>query len=91
MPPAPALGGITIEAAERNDPEKRPGIDIPLQSASLGRRVVASAVDGLIVLVAAGLFGGIFWKVAAVSRRWFSWWGSARESSACFGRLINIC
>src|ERR1700685_1638069 len=28
VPPAPALGGITIEAAERNEPEKRPGIDI---------------------------------------------------------------
>jgi hypothetical protein len=66
VPPPPALGGITIEAAERNDPEKRPGIDIPLQSASVGRRVVASAIDGLIVLVAAGMFGGIFWKVAAV-------------------------
>jgi uncharacterized RDD family membrane protein YckC len=66
VPPPPALGGITIEAAERDDPEKRPGIDIPLQSASLGRRVVACAVDGVIVLLAAGLFGGIFWKVAAV-------------------------
>src|SRR6478736_4570305 len=58
VPPAPALGGITIEAAERNEPERRPGIDLPLQSASLGRRVLASAVDGLIVLLAAGLFGG---------------------------------
>lgn len=66
VPPAPALGGITIEAAERNEPERRPGIDLPLQSASLGRRVLASAVDGVIVLLAAGLFGGIFWKVAAV-------------------------
>ena len=66
VPPAPALGGITIEAAERTEPERRPGIDLPLQSASLGRRVAASAVDGLIVLLAAGLFGGIFWKVAAV-------------------------
>jgi uncharacterized RDD family membrane protein YckC len=66
LPPAPALGGITIEAAERNEPEKRPGIDIPLQSASLGRRVLACAVDGLIVFLAAGLFGEIFWKVAAV-------------------------
>jgi len=66
VPPAPALGGITIEAAERDDPEKRPGIDIPLQSASLGRRVLACAVDGLIILLAGGLFGGIFWKVAGV-------------------------
>ena len=66
VPPPPALGGITIEAAERQETEKRPGIDIPLQSASLPRRVVASAVDGLIVAVASGLFGLIFWKVAAV-------------------------
>ena len=66
VPPAPALGGITIEAAERTEPEKRPGIDVPLQSAVLGRRILASVVDGLIVLLAAGLFGGIFWKVAAV-------------------------
>jgi uncharacterized RDD family membrane protein YckC len=66
VPPPPALGGITIEAEERNEPEKRPGIDIPLQSASLGRRVVACVVDGMIVLLAAGLFGSIFWKVTAV-------------------------
>src|SRR5579863_1738021 len=66
VPPLPALGGSTIEAEERDEPERRPGIDLPLQSASLGRRVVASTVDGMIVLLAAGSFGGIFWKVAAV-------------------------
>ncbi len=65
-PPAPALGGITIEAAERQEAEKRPGIDIPLHSAPLVRRVLASGVDGLIVALAAALFGFIFWKVAAV-------------------------
>jgi uncharacterized RDD family membrane protein YckC len=66
VPPPPALGGITIETAERQEAEKRPGIDIPLQSASLARRFLASAVDGMIVALAAGLFGFIFWKVAAV-------------------------
>jgi uncharacterized RDD family membrane protein YckC len=66
VPPPPALGGITIEAAERKDAEKRPGIDIPLQSAPLGLRVAAGVVDGLIVAVASALFGFIFWKVAAV-------------------------
>ena len=66
VPPPPALGGITIEAVERQEAEKRPGIDIPLQSASLARRFLASAVDGMIVALAAGLFGFIFWKVAAV-------------------------
>ena len=64
-PRAPALGGITIEAAERQEAEKRLGIDVPLQSASLPRRVLASGIDGLIVAVASALFGFIFWKVAA--------------------------
>ena len=65
-PPPPALGGITIEPAEKEEAEKRPGIDIPLQSAPLGRRLLASAIDGVIVAGASGLFGFIFWKVAAV-------------------------
>jgi hypothetical protein len=65
-PPPPALGGITIEAAERDEAERRPGIDIPLQSARLGLRLVAALVDGLIVAAASAIFGVIFWKVAAV-------------------------
>ena len=65
-PPAPALGGITIEAEEREEAEKRPGIDIPLQSAPLGRRILAALVDGVIVAAASGLFGFIFWKIASV-------------------------
>ena len=65
-PPPPALGGITIEPAETEVAEKRPGIDIPLQSAPLGRRLVASLIDGVIVAAASVLFGFIFWKVAAV-------------------------
>src|ERR1035437_2609869 len=48
-PAAPALGGITIEAAEREDAEKRPGVDIPLHSAPLSSRLVAAVVDGLII------------------------------------------
>jgi uncharacterized RDD family membrane protein YckC len=65
-PPAPALGGITIESPGRQEPEKRPGIDYPLQSASSPRRLLAFAVDGLIVALASALFGFIFWKVAAI-------------------------
>jgi len=65
-PPPPALGGITMEAAEQQEVEKRPGIDIPLQSAPLGRRFLATLIDGTIVAAALGLFGYIFWKVAAV-------------------------
>jgi uncharacterized RDD family membrane protein YckC len=65
-PPPPALGGITIDAAKQPEAEKRPGIDVPLESAALGRRVAAALVDGTIIAVAATLFGFIFWKVAAV-------------------------
>jgi uncharacterized RDD family membrane protein YckC len=64
-PPPPALGGITMEAVQVAEAEKRPGIDIPLQSASLARRISASVIDGLIVIAASALFGAIFWKVTA--------------------------
>lgn len=64
--PLPALGGITIEPAQVAEVEKRPGIDVPLQTAPLGSRVLAFLVDGLIVGAAAALFGFIFWKVADV-------------------------
>lgn len=62
-PLPPALGGITIEPAEAQEIEKRRGIDFPLQSASLTRRLFAALIDGSIVVAAAVLFGLIFWKV----------------------------
>lgn len=64
-PPPPALGGILIEPVQPREIEKRPGIDIPLQSAPLGLRLIASLVDGVIVAAAAALFGFIFWKVTS--------------------------
>ncbi len=63
-PPPPALGGITMEAVERDEVQKRPGIDLPLQSAPFAARVVAALVDGIVIAGASGLFGYIFWKVA---------------------------
>jgi uncharacterized RDD family membrane protein YckC len=65
-PPPPALGGITIEPAQQPELEKRPGIDIPLQSAPLARRILAAAVDAVIIAAACALFGFIFWKVTAI-------------------------
>jgi RDD family len=64
-PPLPALGGITIEPAPVKEAEKRPGIEIPLQSAPLGLRLAALLIDGLILAVASALFGFIFWKITA--------------------------
>jgi len=66
VPPPPALGGITIEPAQKPDFEKRPGIDIPLQSAALARRILSAATDGIIIAASATLFGFIFWKVTAI-------------------------
>ncbi len=66
VPPPPALGGITIEPAALREVEKRPGIDIPLQSAPLARRILAAAIDGLIIAAACALFGFIFWKLMAI-------------------------
>ncbi len=66
VPPPPALGGITIEPAERHESEKRLGIDVPLHHASLVRRVVAGGVDALIIALASALFGYIFWRITAI-------------------------
>ncbi len=76
-PPPPALGGITIEPVNVEEPEKRPGIDIPLQSAPLGRRLAAGLIDGLIIAMASTLFGYVFWKVAAVRPPQFQLFGLA--------------
>jgi hypothetical protein len=65
-PPPPALGGITIEPLQVEEPAKRPGIDMPLQCAPLGLRIVAALTDWLVVMAAASVFGFIFWKVAGV-------------------------
>ena len=65
-PAPPALGGITIEPVPSAEPERRPGLDFPLQSAPLARRLAASLIDALIVASASALFGYLFWEIAAV-------------------------
>ena len=60
VPPLPALGGITIEPAKQLEIERRPGIDFPLQSASLARRIFAAAIDGIVIGLAGFAFAFIF-------------------------------
>jgi RDD family len=69
VPPPPALGGITIEPAPQPDLEKRPGIDIPLQSAPLGRRIFGAVIDGVIIAAACALFVYIFWRMTPTAIR----------------------
>lgn len=64
LPPPPALGGILIETVEEQIHERRPGFDLPLQAASMCRRVLALAVDGLLVAMGVTLFAYIFFKNA---------------------------
>lgn len=66
VPPPPALGGITIEPLIPVAIERRPGIDFPLQSASLGRRIFAAVVDAFILAASGLVFGSIFWKLTAM-------------------------
>jgi uncharacterized RDD family membrane protein YckC len=60
--PEPALGGIILESEEQ-EPERRPGFEIPLPSARKQRRLLASACDVGIVLGACTLFGYIFFRI----------------------------
>ena len=77
LPQAPALGGITIESTPYLEFEKRPGIDIPLQSAPLARRIFSVAIDDLIIAAACALFGFIFWKMTAIQLSPFQMLGPA--------------
>jgi uncharacterized RDD family membrane protein YckC len=62
--PVPALGGILMEPEEAPPPEKRPGIEIPLQPAPLSRRLLAAGADGTLVLLAVTALGQIFYRIA---------------------------
>ncbi len=84
LPPPPALGGITIEPVQRPEVEKRPGIDIPLQSASLARRIFSAAIDGVIIAAACTLFAFIFWKLTAIRPPQFEIVGLAAGLSGLF-------
>jgi uncharacterized RDD family membrane protein YckC len=66
VPSPPALGGIAIEPVQQAGEEKRPGIDIPLQAATLERRVLSAVIDDLIIVAACSLFAVIFWKLTDV-------------------------
>ncbi len=60
QPPPPALGGILIEPVHEPEPERQPGIDMPLNTASISRRTFAAAVDAVLISSALGIFGYMF-------------------------------
>jgi hypothetical protein len=63
VPPPPALGGISIEAVEEPANERRPGFEIPLQAAPMGRRMAAGGIDAVLVVAAITAFAYIFFRI----------------------------
>ena len=66
LPPPPAMGGIMIEPAEPVA-ERRPGFEVPLQSATLNRRVTAALADVMVVAGASALFGFIVLRIVGTT------------------------
>lgn len=64
VPPPPALGGMTIEEVAKPEPERRAGVDMPLQSAHASQRLLAGLIDGALVFVAVAIFGAVFHRIA---------------------------
>jgi len=60
LPPPPALGGILMEPSSQPEPEREPGVDMPLQTARFSRRIFAGAIDGFLVAGATAIFGYMF-------------------------------
>ena len=63
LPPPPAMGGILIEQIDEPEPERRPGFDVPLQSAPLQKRTYAGIFDVLVVAVAVVTFSYVFVRI----------------------------
>lgn len=60
LPPPPAMGGILMAPPQDPEPERRPGFDVPLQSAPLRQRIAAALFDAGIVALAMAAFGYVF-------------------------------
>jgi uncharacterized RDD family membrane protein YckC len=64
-PAPPALGGLLIEPVEQPASERRPGFEIPLQTAPMIRRMAAAVIDAILVLSAFAAFTYIFFRINA--------------------------
>jgi uncharacterized RDD family membrane protein YckC len=52
-----------MEEVAKAEPERRPGIDMPLQPAPLEQRVAAMAIDALLVVLAVVTFAVIYYQM----------------------------
>ncbi len=63
--PPPALGGILMEPVQAPEMERRPGFELPLQAAPMSRRLLAGALDSLLVLSAFAVFAYVFFRITS--------------------------
>ncbi len=66
LPPPPAMGGILIEPPIEDETDRLPGLDLPLQSSPFSRRLLAGAIDVVVVAVALAAFGYIFLRLNGI-------------------------
>jgi uncharacterized RDD family membrane protein YckC len=64
--PPPALGGILMEPVEEPAKERRPGVELPLQAAPMSMRLLAGAIDSVLVVSAFAVFAYIFFMVTSI-------------------------
>jgi uncharacterized RDD family membrane protein YckC len=64
--PAPALGGIVLETHDEPETSGRPGFEVPLRSASISRRILAAAMDAVVITSSGILFACIFRQLVKV-------------------------
>lgn len=66
VPPPPALGGILIEPSEEPPRERREGFELPLIAAPFPRRILAGAIDAVIIVSAFTLFAYVFFRLTSL-------------------------
>ena len=66
LPPPPALGGMLMEPAQQEQADGLAGADLPLASASIARRALATLVDGAVLATSMAAFAAIFLRLNAV-------------------------
>jgi len=64
--PPPALGGILMDPVAEPEKERRPGFELPLQAAPFSRRLLAGAIDSLLVVTAFTIFAYIFFRITSI-------------------------
>jgi uncharacterized RDD family membrane protein YckC len=64
--PPPALGGILMDPVAEPEKERRPGFELPLQAAPFSRRLLAGAIDSLLVVAAFAIFAYVFFRITSI-------------------------